>query len=148
MQENESNNLFDIRLNHEGVTAIKKFAKIAKWVMLLIILFSLISVTDSFASYFLTNRKYSFGNKLVLLQSRIYPYYTLIYCGLAVIQTFNYLKVARNLSAAINNNDEIIFNRSFIYLFKNSIFAVLTLSLGFLMVAFRFYILIESFYIK
>ena len=148
MEKDETNSLFDIGLNQEGIAAIKKFAKAAKWVMLLIILISLISLTETFTAYFITDEKYYIGNRLLMFQRRIYPYYTFVYCFLAYVQAYNYVKTGKRLSSAIDNNDEMTFNRSFVYLLRNSIFAIVTLFWGLLMGAFQLYILIESFYNK
>jgi hypothetical protein len=148
MEGNESNSLFDIRLNQEGVRAIKKFAKIVKWLMLLIILISLVAITDTLIAYFMFDEKYFSTNKLLLIQRNIYPYYTITYCLLALTQTFNYLKAARNLSVSADANDEIKFNHAFIYLFRSSLFAILTLFIGLVMETFQLYILLVSFYNK
>jgi hypothetical protein len=113
MQQDKTNSLFDVRLNQDGITAIKKFAKAANWVMLLVIIIASISFIDAFTHYYQTYGKSYTRNKMDLFMDRIYPAYVLIYFLLAFSQTYNFLKTAKRLSAAIDNNDEGSFNRSF-----------------------------------
>jgi hypothetical protein len=138
--------LFDIRLNEEGINAIRKFEKLTKWVMGLVIIISTISLLEAWTTYFLAKKEYLSHNKILWFHTQIYPWYMMMYCVLAYTQTHYYVKCGKQLAAAIDTNDEFAFNRSFIFLLRNSFFALLTLSMAVLMVVFRIFILSVGYY--
>ncbi|MES1222911.1 MAG: hypothetical protein ABUT20_45890 [Bacteroidota bacterium] len=148
MHQDDTASLFEVRLNQKGIDSIRKFVKIAKWIMLLIIIGSFVSLTDAFVNYYLAKGRTFYGNRLALYLNGIYPFLVVVYFFLTYIQSYNFLKTARHLSAAIDNNNEESFNRAFLFLYRNAIFGLVALVLFLVMVSFRFFVLMNAYYNK
>jgi hypothetical protein len=147
-EKEQSNDLFELRLNSSGVQSILRFAKMAKWVMGLMLAMALIELTSSVISTVLFELEiYQYDGKILAdIFSRVYPFYTIIYVILALIQTRFYVSAARRLSRSIKNHDTDMFNQAFTSFCRSAFFAVILLILGLIVSSSHLYILVDQYY--
>src|SRR2546423_3511700 len=106
---NFEKNIFELRLNDIGIAAAQKFVRMTKWVLILVILQSLLSLGEAIVSLIVLWPGRS--NYLHLsLFTKIFPFYTLLICISAIFQVYYYRKAGVKLSFSIDQNDEMEFN--------------------------------------
>jgi hypothetical protein len=147
-EKEQSNDLFELRLNHSGVQSILRFAKMAKWMMGLVLVLALIELSSSLISIaVLRSGIYQYRDKnLADVVRRFSPFYTIIYIILAVIQTWFYVAAARQLSRSVKNHDTDMFNQAFASFYRNAVFGVIILILGLILDSLQLYILADLYY--
>lgn len=139
MEQTEGKDLFDIKLTTSGKTYIRKFAGVVRVAIFIGIIISLIYLTWAVIR---TSRITSIvfeGDKLLRFQYKILPVYTAVHSILFFFQIYYYWKVSRYLSKGIGYNDEVTFNRSFMALYRNAVFGIITLILSLTMALFELY---------
>jgi hypothetical protein len=146
MDEQKPNDLFELRLNADGIHSIRRFAKIAKWVFVLLVVFALIETTLSVFYLVVIKPHLGSGVSLARFLDLLNPLYLLCYIVLAIIQTWYYWLTAKQLSRSIEDHDAVMFNQAFRSLLHNAIFGVIVLLMGIMMSALRLYVVVDSYY--
>ena len=143
MEQTEQHGLFESKLNESGKIYIRKFATAVRLLILIGALVSLLSLTISMIRFIKMNSFDAFGDKLVQFQYHVYPFYLLVYVVLAILQLYALWKLSIYLSKGADYNDEVSFNESFRYLYRNTIFAVISLGISLLMGLLDLYIFLK-----
>ena len=125
MDIDNSSDLFEIKLTEEGARYIRRFIPIVKFILILGILISTVSMADGI--YFMLYNKVDFSmlDYWQSLYFKIFPFYQCFHSVLFLIQIYFYWKVRQHLKTGITYRNEISFNRSFLYLYKNAIWILL-----------------------
>lgn len=146
MNADNSSDLFEIKLSEEGIKYIRKFATVAKFLVFIGALVSLLIFIVAITRIMIGNPDSSDLDFFQIFYFESYSYFNLLHGILFLIQLFSYWKLKNLIENGINNKDEIIFNRSFKALFINAVWGVVTLSTSLLMAAldtfffFKYYI--------
>jgi len=124
MDQTVQNDLFEVRVTRAGKYYIRKFAIIARIIILIGILISLVHVATTVISYIIFDPSKYTGYKYLLLEIRLLPYYTVLFCILFYPQLYYYWKVAKYLQEGLNLNDDDTFNKAFRSLFRYAVFGI------------------------
>ena len=132
MEEAEQQNLFDVKLSATGRYYIRRFAVLARIIILFGLIISGIHIASTVIAYVKFDPNLLKKYKLLVLQNKISPYYTFVYCLLFYPQMYFYWQVTRYLKKGLIYNDEETFNKAFHSLFRFSVFGLgsIVLSLG------------------
>lgn len=145
-EDDKRDNLFAIRLTKEGAYAALRFIKIASWVFGIMLLAAVVNIIQSVILISIFNSRYFRGNTFLLFRQRIYPYVTILYFMIAVVQSWYYWQTAKKLSAGVRDNNEQQFNQAFHLLYRHGVFAVITLTVGFILNAFQLFVFVRSYF--
>jgi hypothetical protein len=120
MSTDNTSELLSIKLNERGIRFIRKFATLVKIMSLtgvvcsiLIFIINIGRITNDTIDYVVLDNWES-------IYYKSYPYFSLLWTVLFLIQLYYYWKVKQDLEQAINDKNEIAFNESFGSLFKNA----------------------------
>ena len=144
MEPTEQRELFDIKLTASGKLYIRKFAVLARTIILLGLVISFIHIATTVISYIKFDPSLYAKYKLLVLENKLLPYYTLVYCLLFYPQMYFYWQVTKCLKKGLNYNDEETFNRGFHALFRYSILGVASMALSSLFYGFELYYSIKG----
>jgi len=122
--------LFEIKITGSGKYYIYKFASIAKLVILVSVLISLIHVATTVVGLLIFKPDRYAGYKYLLMERRLLPYYTVIFCIVLYLQLYFYWQVTRHLRVGVALNDEEKFNKAFQLLFRYSAFGLVSVLLS------------------
>jgi len=132
MDAENTSDLFDIKLSEDGIGYIRKFTRIVKFVIVIGILISAISITMGLYSQ-LSNK---FDLSVLSYWRRVYfasyPFFQFLHAALFLVQIYFYWRFRQSLAFAINYKNEISFNQSFLFLYKNAIWAAISMSSAFI----------------
>jgi len=132
MEQPEQNDLFEIRLTPWGKYYIRRFAAIARMIILAGILISFIHIASTVIGYIIFKPSQYAGYKYLLLENRLMPYYMALYCMLFYPQMYFYWQATKYLKRSLDFNDEDAFNKSFRSLFRSSVFGIASVLLSLL----------------
>lgn len=132
MDQKINDDIFETRVNQLGKIYIRKFALLVRAFILIGIVISLIHISSTILRYLLL-KPYRFQpGSHDYWDYTLYPYYTVIHCGLFFSQLFFYWQTTKYFRKGLQFNDEQIFNKAFRSLFRYALFGVITLSLSIL----------------
>ncbi|HEY6506241.1 MAG TPA: hypothetical protein VIZ28_19830 [Chitinophagaceae bacterium] len=143
MEQTEGKDLFEIKLNDPGKMYIRKFAVLARVMILVGLFISLIHITSTVLRYTSFDPELYANYKYYLLEHKFLPYYTVIYCLLFYPQMYTYWQVTKCLRKGLNYNDEAVFNKAFQALFRYSVFGVILMALSVLSYGFELFVFIK-----
>ena len=141
--EQETTSLFEIRLSEKGVHYILRFAKLARWVLALVIIECIFDIGMETLYRFTLWQPAEGLSKLAAVLDRYYVYYLPVYVVLAILQTSYYLSFSRRLSAGIRGRDEVVFNSAFKALYLNAVTGIVLVVFATILSGLRFYTYIE-----
>jgi len=128
MDPDNTPDLFEIKLSQEGIRYITKFANVAKFLVLIGALISLLMLVVAAVRLKTDDLN---GSSLDFWQEvyfRSFPYINLVHSILFILQLFYYWKLKKLITDGVNNKNEIAFNHSFKALFLNAVWGLITLS--------------------
>ena len=130
MDTDNTPGLFENKLSEEGIRYIRKFLRIVKFVLLIGILISALSMASG-VYYKLKDRfDYSLFDYWQGLYFKFFPFYQWFHSILFLVQIYFYWKISQQFTAALKYENEISFNQAFRYLYINAIWALITMSVG------------------
>ena len=132
MSSDDASDLFEIKLSEEGTRYIRKLLPLAKSILILGILISAVSIANGI--YFMMNNKLDFSGLSYWqnLYFKIFPFYQCLHSVLFLMQIYFYWKVRQYLMAGIKYKNEISFNRSFFFFYKNAVWTIITFVTAFI----------------
>jgi hypothetical protein len=139
MEQTEPNDLFETKLNAEGKFYIGKFASVVKAVIILGILLSAMNIAIEVIRITKIDSAVFSHNTILLWEHRIYPFYMFGSIILLAIQLYCYWKLSAYLRKGIQYSDDVLFNRSFYFLYRYAIIGLAAFILVIIMTAFYLY---------
>lgn len=139
MDQTTQDHLFDVKVNASGKLYLRKFAGIARAIILVGLFISLIHLSSTVLRH-LTYKSYDLsGNRELWLEYQLLPYYTAIYCILFYPQMYFYWQTTKYLRKGLECNDEETFNKAFRSLYRYAVFGIATVLLSVLSYGFELY---------
>ena len=129
--------LFENKLSEEGTRHLRKFLKLVRFILLIGILISALSITSGIYSRVNSSFDYSSLGYWHGLYLKIFPFYQFCYSMLFLTQIYFYWKISQQFANALKYDNEISFNQAFRYLYLNAIWALITMSLGLVFAVFE-----------
>jgi hypothetical protein len=120
VNEDVHSDLFEIRLNENGIRYIRKFVILTRFIVLAGIISSMIIFVVSFGRIFFDVFDYSILDAWQTLYFRLTPFFAFLLTVFYLFQLFYYWRIKRLLEDAIESKNEILFNASFLALLKNA----------------------------
>ena len=145
MSSDDASDLFEIKLSEDGIKYIRKFAWLVKFVVILGILISIASISSGIY-YILGNTvDYSILDYSKRLYFKLFPFFQCLHSLLFLVQLYFYWRFKKYILVGVNYKNETNFNQAFHELYKNGIWAIITMSIAFIFSALDFiYILTIS----
>ena len=145
MSSEDASDLFEIKLSEDGIKYIRKFAWLVKFVVILGILISIASISSGIY-YILGNTvDYSILDYSKRLYFKLFPFFQCLHSLLFLVQLYFYWRFKKYILVGVNYKNETNFNQAFHELYKNRIWAIITMSIAFIFSALDFiYILTIS----
>lgn len=145
MDQPPQQDLFDIKLTVSGKTYIRKFAILARTLILLSIIISFFHIAST-AFWILELRKFDLVRGTDLwIEYTFMPYYIVAYCVLFYPQVYFYWQATKFLKKGVNYNDEESFNKAFRSLFIYAVFGIILLLLSSLSYGFELYRFVKDY---
>jgi len=143
MEQTGQKDLFEIKLNESGRIFILKFAFLARIIIVLGIIISLIHIASTVIRYIIFDPSVYSSYPYLLLENSFLPYYTVFYCILFYTQMYFYWQLTKYLRKGLKYKDEQMFNRAFRSLFRFSAFGVASMILSLLSYGFELFVFIK-----
>ena len=138
MSSDDTSDLFEIKLSEDGIKYIRKFARLVKFVVILGILISISSIISGIY-YILGNTvDYSTLDYSKRLYFKLFPFFQCLHSLLFLVQLYFYWKFKKYILVGVNYKNETNFNQAFHELYKNGIWAIITMTIAFIFSAFDF----------
>jgi uncharacterized membrane protein YcgQ (UPF0703/DUF1980 family) len=125
MESQPESSLFEIRVNENGKSYIRKFLKL---IVPGLIFFGLTFIIGLFASVRYIILSYSTTNSLKIpLTVRVTYFFEVLTSVVNLLAIIFYMRFAYALKKGLAKNDEELFNRSFRYLSRNALLFLVTM---------------------
>ena len=137
--------LFEIKLSEDGIKYIRKFARLVKFVVILGILISIASISSGIY-YILGNTvDHSTLDYSKRLYFKLFPFFQCLHSLLFLAQLYFYWRFKKYILVRVSYKNETNFNQAFHELYKNGVWAIITMTIAFVFSALDFiFILIIS----
>lgn len=143
MDPTEQKDLFDVKLSASGKFYIRKFAIVARIIILIGLIISFIHIASTVIRYINFDPSLYAKYEYLSLENKLLPYYTAFYCILFYPQMYFYWQVTKYLRRGLDFNDDESFNKAFHALFRYSVFGVASILLSSLSYGFELFIYIK-----
>jgi len=138
MSSDDASDLFEIKLSEDGIKYIRKFARLVKFVVILGILISIASISSGIY-YILGNTvDYSTLDYWERLYFKLFPFFQCLHSLLFLVQLYFYWRFKKYILTGVNYKNETNFNQAFHELYKNGVWAIITMSIAFIFSALDF----------
>jgi hypothetical protein len=137
------NDLFDLKINPSAKIHIRRFAKIARISIVIGLLISFIHIASTVLRYSAFSESDYADYPYLLLENRLLPFYTIIYCLLFYPQLYLYWQVTQLLKKGLNYDDEQTFNKAFSALSRYALLGLILLMLSILSYGFELFVFIK-----
>jgi len=138
MSSDDASDLFEIRLSEDGIKYIRKFARLVKFVVILGILISIASISSGIY-YILGNTvDYSTLDYWKRLYFNLFPIFQCLHSLLFLVQLYFYWRFKKYILVGVNYKNETNFNKAFHELYKNGVWAIITMTIAFIFSALDF----------
>ena len=138
MSSDDASDLFEIKLSEDGIKYIRKFARLVKVVVILDILISIASISSGIY-YILGNTvDYSTFDYSKRLYFKLFPFFQCLHSLLFLVQLYFYWRFKKYILVGVNYKNETNFNQAFHELYKNGIWAIITMTIAFMFSALDF----------
>lgn len=122
--------LFELRLADEGAGYLLKTFTITRWLFILAIVGSLVSIALLIIKYFFLRTIDATGSWMLFVEKNILPFIFCIQLAGLYIQLYLYFRFVKQCRQSILLNDTELFNRSFRSFFQSTIFALAQMSIN------------------
>lgn len=138
MSSDDASDLFEIKVSEDGIKYIRKFAQLVKFVVILGILISIASISSGV--YYIMGNKvdYSALDYWKRLYFKLFPFFQCLHSLLFLVQLFFYWRFKKYILTGVNYRNETNFNQAFHELYKNGIWAIITMTIAFIFSALDF----------
>jgi magnesium-transporting ATPase (P-type) len=138
MSSDDASDLFEIKLSGDGIKYIRKFARLVKFVVISGILISIASISSGI--YYLLGNKvdYSALDYSKRLYFNLFPFFQCLHSLLFLVQLYFYWRFKKYILTGVNYKSETNFNRAFHELYKNGVWAIVTMAVAFIFAALDF----------
>lgn len=144
MEEAGQKDLFDLRVSSSSKNHIRRFASIARISVLAGLLISFIHIASTVIRYKIFDLGADYTDyPYLVLENRLLPVYTIIYCLLFYPQMYLYWQVTRLLKKGMNYEDEQSFNKAFGTLYRYALLGLMLLILSILSYGFELFVFIK-----
>ena len=138
MSSDDASDLFEIKLSGDGIKYIRKFARLVKFVVILGLLISIASISSGIY-YILGNTvDYSTLDYSKRLYFKLFPFFQCLHSLLFLVQLYFYWRFKKYILVGVNYKNETNFNQAFHELYKNGIWAIITMTIAFIFSALDF----------
>jgi len=138
MSSDDASDLFEIKLSEDGIKYIRKFARLVKFVVILGLLISIASISSGIY-YILGNTvDYSTLDYSKRLYFKLFPFFQCLHSLLFLVQLYFYWRFKKYILVGVNYKNETNFNHAFHELYKNGIWAIITMTIAFIFSALDF----------
>ena len=138
MSSDDASDLFEIKLSEDGIKYIRKFARLVKFVVILGILISIASISSG-VYYILGNTvDYATLDHSKRLYFKLFPFFQCLHSLLFLVQLYFYWRFKKYILVGVNYKNETNFNQAFHELYKNGIWAIITMTIAFIFSALDF----------
>ena len=137
MEQTEDQHLFDIKLTASGKNYLRKFAVNTRMIIVCALVVVLVNVTV--VTIVLLRVEPPLNDNDLVLQHKLLPYYTALYCILNFPLLYLYWQVTTFLRKGINHNDEETLNKAFASWYRYSLIGVASVMLSLLNYGFELY---------
>ena len=138
MSIDDASDLFEIKLSEDGIKYIRKFAQLVKFVVILGILISIASISSGIY-YILGNTvEYSALDYWERLYFKFFPFFQCLHSLLFIVQLYFYWRFKKYILVRVNYKNEANFNQAYHELYKNGIWAIITMTIAFIFSALDF----------
>jgi len=138
--ENETNkDIFEIKLNETGKRYIQKFSSLGSIILIINVFVTLIIIGLEIYSLARDN-----NTKTITSPKEayflIYPYYSICYSIVALAGLYYYVLFFKKIKNSVTNSDELRFNLSFKYLYRNALIFLISMILFTLIAVFQVFV--------
>ena len=138
MSSDDASDLFEIKLSEDGIKYIRKFARLVKFVVVLGILISIASISSGIY-YILGNTvDYSSLDYSKRLYFKLFPFFQCLHSLLFLVQLYFYWRFKKYILVGVSYKNETNFSLAFHELYKNGIWAIITMTIAFIFSALDF----------
>ena len=146
MNNDDTSDLFEIKLTEDGIRYIRKFAQLVKFVVILGILISIASISSGIYYILKNTFDYSTLDYWKRLYFTLFPFFQCLHSLLFLVQLYFYWRFKKYILVGVNYKNETNFNQAFYELYKNGVWAIITMAIAFIFSAVDFiYILTISY---
>ena len=138
MINDDASDLFEIKLSEDGIKYIRKFARLVKFVVILGILISIASISSGIYYILRNTVDYSILDYSKRLYFKLFPFFQCLHSLLFLVQLYFYWRFKKYILVGVNYKNETNFNQAFHELYKNGIWAIITMTIAFIFSAFDF----------
>ena len=132
MSSDDASDLFEIKLSEDGIKYMRKFARLVKFVVIFGILISIASISSGIY-YILGNTvDYSTSDHSKRLYFKLFPFFQCLHSLLFLVQLYFYWRFKKYILVGVNYKNETNFNQAFHELYKNGIWAIITMTIAFI----------------
>ena len=122
MEKENTEELFSIKLNNEGVGHLIKFARAVKLFSIVAILFIVIALARDIV--LLTGKRVAYTDSFLQFYFNIMPFISFAALVVFICQLIFYNKLNAAIQKAINHSDESTFNGAFKNLLRHGYFSI------------------------
>ncbi len=122
MEKENTDEIFSIKLNSEGVGHLLKFAKLVRFFLVISILVCIVIFVRNIVV--LIERKSDYDDSFLTFYLSILPLLSIAAMIMFACQVFFYQKLNSSIQKAINQSDENGFNKAFKYLVRHAIYTI------------------------
>ena len=142
MNGESHNDLFEIKINEGSKRFIRKAYPLVSISFLINSLLCVVFVCLSI--YSLIEYRRTDDGTLLQWYLFLYPFYTIMHAIIATVGVYYYFLFNRRMKQSIINSDEVAFNSSFKYLYRNVVLFIISLIMAFLFAIFHVVTLITD----
>ena len=138
MSSDDASDLFEIKLSEDGIKYIRKFARLVKFVVILGILISIASISSGIYYILRNTVDDSTLDYWKRLYFNVFPFFQCLHSLLFLVQLYFYWRFKKYILVGVNYKNETNFNQAFHELYKNGIWAIITMTIAFIFSALDF----------
>jgi len=138
MSSDDASDLFEIRLSEDGIKYIRKFARLVKFVVIVGILISIASISSGIYYILGSEIDYSTLDYWRRLYFNLFPFFQCLHSLLFLVQLFFYWRFKKYIITGVNFKSETNFSQAFHELYRNGVWAIITMAIAFIFSALDF----------
>jgi hypothetical protein len=135
--------LFELKISPSAKIHIRRFALIARISIVIGLLISFIHIASTVIRYRIFDTADYADYPYLLLENRLLPFYTIIYCLLFYPQIYLYWQVTHLLKKGLKYDDEQTFNKAFGALSRYALLGLILMVLSILSYGFELFVFIK-----
>lgn len=138
MSSGDASDLFEIKLSGDGIKYIRKFARLVRFVVIFGVLILIASISSGIYHLLSNTVDYSTLDHWERLYFKLFPFFQCLHSLLFLMQLYFYWRFKKYIFVGVNYKSETNFNQAFHELYKNGIWAIITMAVAFIFSALDF----------